>query len=63
MDILEKPVEMKPYFSDEVKSLLTGLLQKDPQRRLGGSDEDAEEIKRHPFFKNIEWEKLYKKEV
>jgi hypothetical protein len=24
---------------------------KDPQERLGGGEDDAEELKRHPFFK------------
>ena len=30
--------------SDNAKSLLAGLLQKDPETRLGGSRKDAEEV-------------------
>jgi len=38
--------------SDEGKDLLSKLLVKDPSKRLGGGDRDAEEIKEHPWFKN-----------
>jgi len=31
------------------------LLQKNPTKRLGSGKRDAEEIKAHPFFKNIDW--------
>lgn len=44
-------------------SFLAGLLEKDPRKRLGGGKEDAREIKRHPFFKKLSWEKLYRKEI
>lgn len=62
-DIVEKRIEMKPYFSVEAKSLLQGLLDKDPVRRLGASEEDASEIKRHPWFAKINWDKLVKKQI
>ena len=31
--------------------------------RLGASDLDAEEIKKHAFFKDINWEKLTKRDI
>jgi protein-serine/threonine kinase len=40
--------------SDEFKDLLTKLLIKIPNKRLGGTN-GAEEIKEHPFFKDINW--------
>ena len=39
------------------------MLQKDPKQRLGGDSTDAEAVKKHPFFKSIDWEKLYRKEL
>lgn len=39
------------------------LLQKDPKKRLGGDERDAEAVKNHPFFKSIDWDKLYRKEL
>jgi hypothetical protein len=49
---------MKPYFTVEAKSMLLGLLERDPIKRLGSSVEDAKELKCHPWFAKIEWEKL-----
>ena len=63
MDIVEKRVEMKSYFSAEAKSLLTGLLEREPMKRLGSSNEDSNELKRHPWFKKINWEHLKNKEI
>lgn len=54
-DIVEKPVQMKSYFSSEAQSLLKSLLERDPKKRLGYSEEDALEIMRHPFFRDINW--------
>ena len=49
------------YFSEDLKDLLKKLLDKDPDKRFGVNDK--EEIKEHPFFKGIDWEKLEKKEI
>ena len=49
------------YFSEDLKDLLRKLLEKDPDKRFGVFDK--EEIKKHPFFKGIDWEKLIKKEI
>eukprot|EP01095_Lingulamoeba_sp_RSL-Kostka_P006902 TRINITY_DN2189_c0_g2_i1.p1 TRINITY_DN2189_c0_g2~~TRINITY_DN2189_c0_g2_i1.p1 ORF type:complete len:680 (+),score=222.73 TRINITY_DN2189_c0_g2_i1:197-2041(+) len=60
--ILTYPLSFDPNsFSPEAKSLLRGLLQRDPKLRLGSGKNDAEELKSHPFFKNIDWDKLLKK--
>ena len=63
IDIVEKRIEMKQYFSVEAKSLLSNLLERDPSKRLGSSMEDALEIKRHPWFAKIDWDKLMAKTV
>jgi len=41
------------------RSVLSGLLTRDPTRRLGING--AEEIKNHPFFAEIDWGKLLMK--
>jgi hypothetical protein len=38
-------------------------LQTDPSKRLGSGEEDAEAIKRHPFFANLDWDKVYRKQL
>eukprot|EP01029_Cantina_marsupialis_P023845 TRINITY_DN600_c0_g1_i2.p1 TRINITY_DN600_c0_g1~~TRINITY_DN600_c0_g1_i2.p1 ORF type:complete len:662 (+),score=153.42 TRINITY_DN600_c0_g1_i2:60-2045(+) len=44
-----------PQFSEDAKSLLRGLLDRDVSTRLGCGKEGIEEIKKHPFFKDIGW--------
>lgn len=53
-------------FGDEIspdaRSLLTGLLTRDPQQRLGVTG--AESIRTHPFFaKHIDFKKLMQKKI
>ena len=51
------------FVSSEAADLLRGLLERDPNKRLGGSLKDAQEIKEHPYFKDIDWNKVYNKEI
>lgn len=60
-NILHKPLKLRPHISLNARNLLEGLLQKDKSVRLGSGQGDAREIMDHPFFKSIDWEKLYKK--
>lgn len=57
-DIVEKPIPMKPYFSEEATSLLKVLLERDPTKRIGYSESDADEIRAHPFFASINWQEV-----
>jgi len=57
-DIVEKPVEMKEYFSPEAKQILTQLLERNPAKRLGNTTADASDIMGHPFFNKINWTDL-----
>ena len=60
--ILNNPLVFPDHVEREARSILTGLLSRDPTKRLGSSG--AEEIKRHSFFdKYIEFEKLWKKKI
>ena len=56
-NIARKEAPYPPYLSANAKSLLKGLLHKDPTGRLGFAHE-FEEIKGHPFFASIDWGKL-----
>lgn len=58
--ILSDPLQFPPDIPTDAKSIITGLLQRDPARRLGAAG--SEEIKRHPFFsKHIDWNKYAKR--
>jgi len=49
--------------SPEAKSLLKGLLQRPVDDRLGSGPTDAEELKAHPFFKDIDWDLIEQKKI
>jgi phototropin len=55
-NVIKAPLRFpaKPVVSPEIQALITGLLVKDPAKRLG-SKSGAEEIKAHPFFAGINW--------
>mmetsp|Transcript_16822 Transcript_16822/g.18743 ORF Transcript_16822/g.18743 Transcript_16822/m.18743 type:complete len:137 (+) Transcript_16822:361-771(+) len=61
--ITDESVTMLPGFSDEVADLLSGLLDRNPDKRLGNSNNDADDIKAHAFFEKIDWDVLEKKGV
>jgi hypothetical protein len=65
--LFEKILKEEPVFSDrftpEAKDLITQLLVKDPEHRLGCGPEGIEEIKNHPFFSDMDWEGLMNKTV
>jgi serine/threonine protein kinase len=62
-DIVEKPVPMHRNFSSNSVALLRVLLERTPHRRIGYGAEDAEQLRKHPFFANIDWKKLEAKEL
>jgi len=51
-------LKLPASISHEAKSLLISLLNRNPNRRLGAGPTDAEEIKKHPFFDNVDWDKV-----
>jgi len=57
---LHFPEEIDPPLSEEAKSLITELL-KDRENRLGFKG--ISDIKVHPFFKGVDWEKIRQKEA
>lgn len=44
--------------STDAKNIIVNLLNRNPSKRLGAGQDGADEIKRHPFFQNIDWEKV-----
>ncbi|KAF5387800.1 hypothetical protein D9615_000184 [Tricholomella constricta] len=52
----------KGVIGEDGKQFVKGLLNRNPNHRLGAS-RDAEELKEHPFFKTIDWKALALKQV
>ncbi|KAL0440825.1 UNVERIFIED_CONTAM: Serine/threonine-protein kinase AtPK2/AtPK19 [Sesamum radiatum] len=61
--IINEKLKLPPRLSSEAHSLLKGLLQKDPLKRLGSGLKGAEEIKSHKWFRTINWKKLEAREL
>ena len=59
--ILRDPLLFPDEVSPPARSILTGLLTRDPAQRLGVNG--ADEIKRHPFFDKIDWRRLAQKKI
>lgn len=52
---------MRETFSDPLKDILGKFLEKNPKKRLGYKG--AEDVKKHPFFKDVDWEALLNREI
>merc|ERR1712126_94797 len=61
--IQSAPLQFPPQITVSCRSLVSLLLERNPRRRLGSGYDDVEELKRHPFFKNINWTRLYQKKI
>ncbi|KAM9234163.1 ribosomal protein S6 kinase alpha-2 isoform 4-T4 [Dugong dugon] len=61
--ILKAKLGMPQFLSLEAQSLLRALFKRNPCNRLGAGLDGVEEIKRHPFFMTVDWNKLYRKEI
>ncbi|XP_072404315.1 ribosomal protein S6 kinase alpha-1 isoform X4 [Chiloscyllium punctatum] len=61
--ILKAKLGMPQFLSPEAQSLLRALFKRNPANRLGAGVDGVEEIKRQPFFTNIDWNKLYRREL
>ena len=59
--ILQDELRFPDDMSADARSLLRGLLTRDPNERLGNNG--SEEIKNHPFFASIDWRKLNQKKL
>ncbi|XP_057480902.1 serine/threonine-protein kinase AtPK2/AtPK19-like [Actinidia eriantha] len=61
--IIKEKVKLPPRLTSEAHSLLKGLLQKEPSKRLGSGPREADEIKSHKWFRSINWKKLEAKDL
>ena len=54
-------IKFPKWFSDDLKDLLGKLFVKNPDVRLGGGPNGAEDIKKHPWFNMVNWKLLLEK--
>ena len=62
--ILKQKLTLPFFLSPDARDLLTRLLRKDPRKRLGACmPKDMDTIKKHRFFRKIDWKKLELREI
>uniref|UniRef100_A0A8C1WPN2 protein kinase C n=1 Tax=Cyprinus carpio TaxID=7962 RepID=A0A8C1WPN2_CYPCA len=61
--IVNDEVRYPRFLSTEAIGIMRRLLRRNPERRLGSSERDAEDIKKQPFFRNMDWEALLQRRV
>ncbi|XP_050191522.1 ribosomal protein S6 kinase alpha-5 isoform X2 [Myiozetetes cayanensis] len=66
-EISRRILKSEPPYPQEMsalsKDIIQRLLMKDPKKRLGCGPTDADEIKQHPFFQNMNWDDLAAKKI
>nr|XP_028588700.1 serine/threonine-protein kinase N2 isoform X3 [Podarcis muralis] len=61
--IVNDEVRYPRFLSTEAISIMRRLLRRNPERRLGAGEKDAEDVKRHHFFRLIDWNALLAKKM
>lgn len=63
-NILKQKLSLPYFLSPDAKDLLTRLLRKEPNKRLGAKEKpDVAVMKKHRFFRKIDWAKLERREL
>lgn len=61
--IVNDEVRYPRFLSTEAIGIMRRLLRRNAEKRLGSSEKDAEDIKKQPFFRNIDWDALLQRQV
>uniref|UniRef100_A0A8C4I4R9 protein kinase C n=1 Tax=Dicentrarchus labrax TaxID=13489 RepID=A0A8C4I4R9_DICLA len=61
--IVNDEVRYPRFLSTEAIGIMRRLLRRNPERRLGSSEKDAEDVKKQPFFRGMDWDALLQRKV
>uniref|UniRef100_A0A672G399 protein kinase C n=1 Tax=Salarias fasciatus TaxID=181472 RepID=A0A672G399_SALFA len=61
--IVNDEVRYPRFLSTEAIGIMRRLLRRNPERRLGSGEKDAEDVKKQPFFRATDWEALLQRKV
>lgn len=57
-NILNAPLKFPPFFHEDARDLISKLITRDLSQRLGNLQNGSEDVKNHPWFSEVIWEKL-----
>ena len=63
LNIYKNPIQMLNHFTNEAKLFLKDILVVDPIKRLGYGKKGIENIKKHIYFKDINWDDVFNKKM
>ncbi|TVU36340.1 hypothetical protein EJB05_18272 [Eragrostis curvula] len=58
--IVARDLKFPDYFSNEARDLIDKLLDVDPSKRPGAGPDGYASLKKHPFFRGVDWKNLRK---
>jgi serine/threonine protein kinase len=61
--IYDQEVQYPNSMNKDAKDFIQKLLTINPSERLGSGPNGIEDIKNHPFFRSMDWDKLLKQEI
>ncbi|XP_036597058.1 serine/threonine-protein kinase N1 isoform X3 [Trichosurus vulpecula] len=61
--IVNDEVRYPRFLSTEAIGIMRRLLRRNPERRLGSGERDAEDVKKQPFFRTLGWEALLARQL
>jgi protein-serine/threonine kinase len=62
-ELYKKKIDFPDYLSKEAVDIITKFLEYNPKNRLGYGTNGINDIKNHQFFKNINWNEIYNKNI
>ena len=61
--ILTAKLSIPKFIGKNARSILNGLLNRQPEKRLGYGETGAEDVMAHPFFAGVKWDDLRARKV
>lgn len=62
-NILSAPLTFPNFFEENVINLLNGLINRDLSNRLGNLKGGTQDVKNHPWFSEVIWEKILHRKI
>lgn len=62
-NILNAELKFPPFFNHDAQDLLSKLIERDLSKRLGNLQNGSADVKNHPWFGEVVWEKLLSRNI